>query len=982
MLTNLYSQKYNFVNWTVEDGLIQSQASFICQDSYRQLWIGTEGGICKFDGKKFTGYSVQEGLINNHINQLYCAANGNLWIGTSYGASVFNGRSFKNIRLSASSINNVLGFCETNDSAMLALNNFKCYRIKQFVAEKICLSGDTAERVTAFYKCKNGAVLAAVYGKGIYQYANKTTCTKLFSPEEPYNKGFVRSLFISSNNDTHLIINNNLFSIKLGKLTIVKTKLPGFENANVLCMAEDSKSRLWLGSDEGAYRIDGEEIIHFNSKSGLTDNSVNHIYKDSENNLWFATDADGIYKFRENTFTYFDKSSGLVNPIFMGVTQTKQGTIYAGGYGGGLFQINTSGKLEPVIHKGPVLQNSKIYCVYADNTDDETVWIGTIANGVWKYNKKKGAHRLVASNDSALQLWGANVLFNDKPGSLIIASNQGLFVKNKDDEISSVKIPGNAVATAIMRFDNDSILIGTSKGLFYLNKNYQIHAVKSKELNNEYILCLAQQHNNILIGTPDKGVLNWNIGSGEILHYTTSNGLPSNFIYSIYFSPDERAWIGTGFGICNLQLNSKMQIEAIKNYGRSDGLLGMECSHNCVLPAKDSSLWFGTTKGLFHFYPYINIAEKNAPFIFLRSVKLFSSDIEDSTLFTNTETWFKVPHGLKLNSKQNHITFELGSVYHTNPEDVIYKYKLEGIDKDYTTSNNPVIIYPALPPGIYTLKVTGLTKNGVVSLNTVEYVFEIEKAFYQTRVFQLVVVLLLLLTGGLIAYFLTRGRQKRKQKAKELLEKIREEEFIKLRQRTAEDFHDEMGNSLTRISVLTDMLRSKLLNSDTEVNKLVAQIKENTTKLYNGSKDIIWSLNSKNDGLFEITEHIREIGIELFSETKVEFVFKHNITKINSRKLKLDYSRNLSMIFKEAYNNCLKYAAAGLVDVEVELNSDNELRISIKDNGTGFNPETVHNGNGLKNMSNRAKRMNGELTINSAPGKGTHININLKNIFI
>src|ERR1700744_1758321 len=81
-------QKYNFVNWTVEDGLIQSQASCICQDHYRQLWIGTQGGISKFDGKKFTGYSVQEGLPANAVNVMACDSAGNLWIGTNYGISV------------------------------------------------------------------------------------------------------------------------------------------------------------------------------------------------------------------------------------------------------------------------------------------------------------------------------------------------------------------------------------------------------------------------------------------------------------------------------------------------------------------------------------------------------------------------------------------------------------------------------------------------------------------------------------------------------------------------------------------------------------------------------------------------------------------------------------------------------------------------------------------------------------------------------
>jgi ligand-binding sensor domain-containing protein len=93
-----FSQKFNFVNWTVEDGLIQSQASYICQDKYRQLWISTEGGISRFDGKKFTGYTVQDGLVANHVNTMFCDKIGNLWLGSNSGLSFFNGNNFTKLK--------------------------------------------------------------------------------------------------------------------------------------------------------------------------------------------------------------------------------------------------------------------------------------------------------------------------------------------------------------------------------------------------------------------------------------------------------------------------------------------------------------------------------------------------------------------------------------------------------------------------------------------------------------------------------------------------------------------------------------------------------------------------------------------------------------------------------------------------------------------------------------------------------------------
>src|SRR6185295_4740829 len=153
-------------------------------------------------------------------------------------------------------------------------------------------------------------------------------------------------------------------------------------------------------------------------------------------------------------------------------------------------------------------------------------------------------------------------------------------------------------------FNKDSILVGTSKGIYFLDNNYNVKILNNRELQNASVLCLAKSDDHLWIGTMDKGVLNWNAKTGAIKTYNTANGLPSNFIYSINVSEKQKAWIGTGFGISNLRVDNNGNVEAIKNYGRSDGLLGMECSHNGVLRAADSSLWFGTTKGLFHFNPY------------------------------------------------------------------------------------------------------------------------------------------------------------------------------------------------------------------------------------------------------------------------------------------------------------------------------------------------------------------------------------------
>ena len=971
-----FGQKYNFVNWTVEDGLIQSQASYICQDNFRQLWIGTEGGICRFDGKKFKGYTVQDGLVTNQINTLFCDREGNLWIGTNFGISCYNGSKFTTLPSRNEQTNSIT---QLKNGDVYAIGKYNLLRIKNNQCKNVFITGDSSEKITDLYLSATNDLLVSVHKKGVY-LLEKSNWKQLVAYEEGKKSLYIRGLFITGSSDTLLYTNKGLHRIHKNKLESFKSVSKILEDLNILCIAEDNKQDLWLGTENGCYRVNDKEVIHFDEKSGFTDNSVNYIYKDIENNLWFATNAGGIYKFRENTFTYYDKSCGLPNTIVMGVVQRKDKSIYAAGYGGGLYKINSENNIENVSEAGKkILENAKINCLYSD--DEDNIWIGTLNKGVYSYHEKGGLQKIQSKNNPNILLRGATVFLKDTRGNMLIGTNQGLFLRDKNAAISTIKISGNLI-TALKQFDKEHVIVGTAKGLFLLDKNYSAIPFYEKEFGNASVLCLSKNNNSVWVGTTDKGVLNLNYQTKKMNTYTTADGLPSNFIYSIDVSDANKAWVGTGFGISNLQLSNEGKVLAVKNYGRSDGLFGMECNHNCLLKATDSSLWFGTTKGLFHFNPNTKITEKNQPYVLLRSVKLFSSLITDSTLFETPQTWFNTPQGLSLRSKQNHLTFELGSIYFTNPEDVLYKYKLEGIDKEFTISNNPTIIYPALPPGKYNLKVTGVTKGGAVSYNDINYSFEIKKAFYQTRFFQLVVILLLLGAGALLAYVFTRGKQKRKQKAKEVLEKIREEEFMKLRQRTAEDFHDEMGNSLTRISVLTDILKTKLNGKEQEVTHLVSQIKENTKSLYSGSKDIIWSLNSKNDALYEIVEHIKDIGNELFQETEVDLEYLHSIDSKNGQKLKLDYSRNLTMIFKEAYSNILKHSKAKRVTVQIDLNNFNGLNITISDTGNGFNLDSVTQGNGLKNMKNRATRMNGTMTSTSLLNKGTELQFILKNIFI
>ncbi len=263
---------------------------------------------------------------------------------------------------------------------------------------------------------------------------------------------------------------------------------------------------------------------------------------------------------------------------------------------------------------------------------------------------------------------------------MLIASPTGLFILNGNEQFVRVNSVQNAV-NCLLKLDDNTILAGTQNGVFILTKEYKYVEVNKKEFSNSAVLCMAKNNNTIWLGTTSKGVLCWNIKSGNIYNYSKKEGLPNDFVYFIDVNEKNQALIGTGYGITDLVIDTNGNITKLRNYGQPDGLIGMECNNNSVLRANDSTFWFGTAKGLFHYDPYAESVKLSSPFILLKSVKLFSEDIKDSSLYSGISSWFNVPDNLRLAHDQNNVTFELGSVYFTNPNDVLYKYKLEGLGR-------------------------------------------------------------------------------------------------------------------------------------------------------------------------------------------------------------------------------------------------------------------------------------------------------------
>jgi len=237
----------------------------------------------------------------------------------------------------------------------------------------------------------------------------------------------------------------------------------------------------------------------------------------------------------------------------------------------------------------------------------------------------------------------------------------------------------------------------------------------------------------------------------------------------------------------------------------------------------------------------------------------------------------------------------------------------------------------------------------------------------------MMLVAVLIILGILINIIARRVKEKRR----EFIERLKTEERTKLKKRTAEDFHDQMGNKLTRISILAEMVKKKAPD-EKAMSELLDQIRQNSFELYTGTKDVIWSLSSEPTSLAETLSRIKGFAIDLFQNTQIQFESDELNERFNTSILPSDFYHDLVMIFKEALNNILKYSECTKVRLKIQYPVYDEIELRLEDNGKGFESALVSRGSGIANMQLRAKRIHAGFDIQSFKDKGTTISIKFR----
>lgn len=941
-----FAQKYNFQHYDIDKGLLQSQVTAIRKDRLNQIWATSLGGVNCFDGKQFTAFTSGDSA-GSYDNYAVTPDNTDrIWCGNSTGVTCFDSRGAVYYPFAQTSYTRPVKqlICD-NQNKIWALAGGHLFRVHKGKLELQIVTGPQ-EMISYLERDEFGNVYASVYLKGIYVAHNQTW--KPFAVTDQVQQiGYIREFaFLPGNSGViYMTCKAGLFCWKDSQVIQVEKKLLANVISSVMDISIDHNQGIWLGADKGAYLLSNHTLKHFDAANGFTDSRVFCTYVDDDNQVWFGTDGAGLFKYRPNDYLVYDKSQGLSSELIMGIAKTRS-DIYFGFYGDGVKKLVNNNIVDVKGLPLSLTNGTRINCLFVDSNND--LWIGTDVAGLWK--KTKSGTRKISP------VYYCTSINEDKEHVIWVTTNAGLFyIKNG----KTMAVPGvNFQCSATLAMGDDQMLVGTHSGAL-LVKNKKI-AEKSIMFRGINIPSLQRYGASIIIGTMGRGVYIWNTKLNTFQNLTVQDQLSSNMIYSI-LAVDKQLWIGTARGIDRFTIADGNSL-TLKSKPVTPDIY--ECNQNAIL-YYNGKVWVGTSHGILVFDTQHTSSQSYSLHLALQKVIINNPRVKYISVFKNGYT---VPVKPELPSDKSRITLKFHTVEFANNASALYQYKLEGLDKDFSSPvQNDVVEYPQLPPGSYTFKARAILDSSVS--NTISYEFTVTPTIYQTLYFRIIVVVVCIsMIFGLYRYKIYNHRRELNY-----INQLKHHEQDLVRRQTAADFHDDFGNKLTRINMLSEILAKNIPQHNETERKIILQIQQSASEMYAGTKDILWALNPDNDNLAEVLFAIESFAENLFSGTDIAVNFNIHEKEADFDRiiLPLGHSRNIILIFKELFTNILKHSKANIVTFTAEITSIGYISIKVADNGNGFDASQAFNGNGIRNMKNRAAKLNATLSINSEEKPGT-----------
>ena len=844
-----------------EGGFSFEAISSICEDKYGFIWFGSNNGVYRYNSHETVKFinspDDNTSLPGNYVRSLYLDMKHEIWISADHGLSLFDYQCecFRRFQFHDADGNpkglNVLQILQTADSTYWMIDNsgFSRINFKTNTVSYLPLPGTIKNdlvRIAAKTEKEDRIWLGGTNG-GIYY------C------DPPYQKIIYFAHARNQNVITILPDGDNIWVgydwggadlfTRQGVLTDHfedniqgKNKIPSSRVRTIF----KYKNEIWLGTFKGLVRIyeNGMEVVEKEKYTGLTNNSIYQIYRDSKNGIWIGTWSGGLGYINEwsNNFEHFKResnSNSLSDNVVSSFDETDDGKIIIATEEGHLNYLDRSGhQLIDVQIKGPSGIINHIKSLHTDKKG--TLWIGTYAGGVfYKLKGTREYQKFSLIDDFKEQFYDIK---GNNQGVWFASSLRGLFYydyQNRKVKLYSSNnsdpesLSSNAVRT-LLTDSKGNLWVGTSNGLNRKNNGserfvryfYNPNEKNRISSNNIYSL-FEDSKQNIWIGTAGGGVTIYDPVSGLFSQLSKKDGLPGNDVYGILEDNTGVIWMSTENGISAWSPTTKK----FKNFDFTDGIQANQFNPGASFKAKNGDLFFGGSNGFSRFDPKQIKENPVAPEVIITGLEINNQTVSQLNDPKLTRQSIMTLRKLELKYNQNSLRFSFVANNFLLPQKNKYKYRLSGYSPDWIEiQNDNKAVFTKIPPGDYVFEVIAANNDGKWNDTPTCLQITIHYPFWKTVYAYLIYMVILLV----MVYILQRELRLRSRLKNSILqERIQRENDEKLHQLKLHFFTNishEFRTPLTLILSPLSLLKKKMVGQDEQIEHL-NMIENNANRL-------------------------------------------------------------------------------------------------------------------------------------------------------
>jgi PAS domain S-box-containing protein len=729
------SQRYNFSNYTIVDGLQSNQINDIIQDRSGRLWIGTMNGAVSYDGQIFNYPSIESSIANNPVKTIFEDKHGNIWFGTvrkglvRFGSGVYKSFTANDGMLS----DNVNAVCDDKDTNIWigTTEGLSRYRNKKFV-NFTTSQGLVGNSVNDLLYDKNNILWVATSG-GLSGWNGEKFTN--YTVKEGLISNVIFTLEKSRDGKLWMGTYQGVSVLENGKITNITIE-DGLPNVRVEDIIEDAGGNMWFATNGGLAKLHNGKISYINVGQGVNSNIIKSIIEDREGNYWLGT-WNGIFKYNGDRFISYTIEDGLSNNNVLSIFSDKANKIWIGTLTGGINIFEHEAFSQITTSEG--LKSSTIWCINQDKSGK--YWLGT-TNGPFRYNDSLN---LLESPFPELQNQIIYAVLSDQSGNVLFGTDKGVYIYNGTSfSILNASTGLTDEKVRVLHQDNTGVIwIGTLKGAYYIENNKPVSLnVKYKLPDGPVTSIVSDKKGDLLISIYDFGILVYSRTpyAASVRQLNRKNGLKNERVNFCFLDSRRKLWLGSpeGLDCIDWDLFRNQQKISLIHYDKGNGYLGVES--NAATEDQDGNIWFGTINGVIRFSPDAAVVRSTLPSVFISKIQLFYEDVEWKKNKIKINRVTGLPENLVLAYNNNHLSFIFSGIYLTAPDEVQYRFMLEGFEDDWSPATKLNFAnYSNLPAGEFTFKVQATANQREWSV-PVTYSFAIKPPFWKTPFFYLLYI--------------------------------------------------------------------------------------------------------------------------------------------------------------------------------------------------------------------------------------------------